>query len=365
MSKSSSLFALYRRGRRYRDPATSSDNPEAEKSREERERFIAAALALCLRCDAGFRERFWRNVCRVSDDPDSAPPIRAEGILLEPPHWADLRLITDNYIWVVEIKTGASLKEKQNPSLPEFEREGIGYGWFLNRHEAALRRMRYIVLGAAESFELPPQHAQFPIWLRRASWDDVYRCRATVTKGEGTNHSLVDDLFACLAAFDLSPFTMDNAKSIHVTTGLVGVGDALAVLQAVCQLLGAKYREKQLSIFTLDSVSFFGIYIVREGVSEPFVAKLQSVCDGHTYVTWVGYLADAKDSITRSCWVYFASSEKRDSMLPRMRLRFDSAEPHLDDGVHPAIEIRSSPADGANDLDWFRSVLEFAATLAS
>src|SRR6266481_671419 len=146
MSESSSLFALYRRGRRYRDPATSSDNPEVEKSREERERFIAAALALCLRCDVGFRERFWLNVCRVSDDPDSPPPIRAEDILLEPPHWADLRLISDSpsgrCIWVVEIKTGANLKEKQNPSLPAFEEEGIGYGWLLNRHESALRRMR-------------------------------------------------------------------------------------------------------------------------------------------------------------------------------------------------------------------------------
>ena len=110
MSDSSSLFALYRRGRRYRDPATTLENPEVEKSREERERFIAAALALCLRCDAGFRERFWLNVCHVSDDPDSPPPIRAEDILLEPPHWADLRLISDTpsgrYIWVIEIKTG-------------------------------------------------------------------------------------------------------------------------------------------------------------------------------------------------------------------------------------------------------------------
>jgi len=45
--------------------------------------------------NAALRKHFRETICRVADDPEEVPPISAEGVELETPHWADPRLISD------------------------------------------------------------------------------------------------------------------------------------------------------------------------------------------------------------------------------------------------------------------------------
>src|SRR2546422_8593405 len=106
-----SFLRLFRRSHYFRAAAQDDDAEEATTERKERERFAVAALAFCLRYDLKFRRHFWKKICRTPNDPIQIPDIGAEDILLEPPFWADLRLVSKigsrSYIWVIEAKAGA------------------------------------------------------------------------------------------------------------------------------------------------------------------------------------------------------------------------------------------------------------------
>src|ERR1051325_9272216 len=86
---------------------------EAKRARQERERFAVAAVAFCLKHNAALLNNFWQRVCRMETLDHKAMP-RITIILLEPPHWADLRLVSEferkRYVWVVEVKAGAPLE---------------------------------------------------------------------------------------------------------------------------------------------------------------------------------------------------------------------------------------------------------------
>ena len=129
-----SFFRLFRRSHYVRPVAWDDPSAEAEAARKDRERFAVAALAFCLKHDPAFLRHFWQGICRVPEtDPDIMPPFAADGVLLEPPEWADLRLVSESktgrYVWVIEVKAGAGLEERQRPDKPhEFENPNSGYG---------------------------------------------------------------------------------------------------------------------------------------------------------------------------------------------------------------------------------------------
>ena len=90
-----SFYRLFRRSH-YFHASIEHGDLEADPDREDRERFAVASLAFCLKHNSDFRRQFWERICRVpGKDPIPMPPIEAEGVLLEPPHWADLRLVSD------------------------------------------------------------------------------------------------------------------------------------------------------------------------------------------------------------------------------------------------------------------------------
>src|SRR5262245_45877936 len=97
-------------------------SPDAKAEREERERYAVAALAFCLKHDPRFLKHFWTKICRAPGESLHMPPIKADGILLEPPEWADLRLVSEHRnkrsVWVIEVKAGVRLDPKQRPDKP-------------------------------------------------------------------------------------------------------------------------------------------------------------------------------------------------------------------------------------------------------
>jgi hypothetical protein len=180
MNTGSSFFALFKKGRYYRGPSEDDESPEAKRERRDRERFIAAGLVFCLKHDEDFRRSFWEKVCRVPDDPREMPPIADADVELEPAAWADLRLTSrspsDRIVWVIEIKTGARLLEKQQPWHDDFHLTETGYGRAFCESEVESTRKRYIILGAKETMRLPPIHEPLKIALRRVQWSDVADC---------------------------------------------------------------------------------------------------------------------------------------------------------------------------------------------
>ena len=192
-----SFLRLFRRSR-YSQLVLEDDNSSEGKARhEQRERFVVAALAFCLKHDGEFLKHFWNCICRASGDPSSMPSIRPEGISLEPPLWSDLRLESEHkglgYVWVIEVKAGAPLKPRQRPDRPDFKRPGFGYGALLSEyHKGTDTRRRYVILGASESDNLKIRHNEKPfgIVVDDRKWDVL----ATLSKRSG----IVADLFGTL-----------------------------------------------------------------------------------------------------------------------------------------------------------------------
>ncbi len=356
-----SFYRLFRRSRSYHGPADDDDSAAAEEARKERERFAAAALVFCLRHDEDFRRSFWERVCRVADDPKEMPTIRDEDILLEPPRWGDMRLISDTasgrYVWVVEVKAGAKLEPIQDPREKLFHAEGVGYGSLFKATEAHRgTRMRYIVLGANETLNLPSTHNALPIALRQSHWADVAGCTAS---------KLVHDLFDSFGVLGIHPFTMNKAKRISVSHGLAGVGDAHEVLMAVYEWLGVKRGQRRFEVYSDNGGSVVGIYIPSPPSVKPAAAHIQlgGLSDSHDILAWLGYFAGGDDKISRSIWLYCHTAERRDSLLKKIEGRFPEAEPQRD-GDNYCVAVETSAGKGTKDLSWFQSVFQAAGVTA-
>ncbi len=286
-------------------------------------------------------------------DPEEMPLVRDQDILLEPPRWADLRIVSDSpagrYVWLLEIKAGAPLELRQNPEKAEFSDPEKGYGALFNSSEANKNsRLRYIVLGAQEVLRIPPKHPTLPIALRQSHWDEVAACKAS---------KLIRDFFGCLSNLQLQPFAMDEAKEISVTHGLSGAGGAMQVLKAVRDWLGAKQRPKDEEIYSLEPESVVGAYIKRGAM--PPSGKLQDLSDSKDVLAWVGYFATESDQISRGVWLYFSDAKKRDRALSEVKLRFPIAEPEPD-GDYCCVKVKAEAGGKTKDFAWFQSVFEAA-----
>lgn len=357
----SSFYRLFRRSRSYHGPGDDDDSVEAKEARKERERFAAAALVFCLKHDEEFRRSFWTQVCRLPDDPAEMPTIRDEDILLEPPRWADVRLISDTaagrYMWVIEVKAGAPLDAIQDPREKKFHADGVGYGALFTASEANRNtRMRYIVLGPDEALNLPAVHKALPIALRQSYWADVAKCTAS---------KLVRDLFDSFGVLGIHPFTMNKAKTISVTQGLSGVGEAHDVLMAVYEWLGVKPGQRKFEVYPDGGGSVVGIYIPSPPSVKPAAAhvQLRGVSDSDDLLAWLGYFAGPDDKISRSIWLYCKSAKKRDSLFKKIKLGFAAAASDRD-GDYYCVAVETAAGDSTKDLPWFQSVFQAAGVTA-
>ena len=357
----SSFYRLFRRSRSYHGPADDDDSVEAKEARKERERFAAAALVFCLKHDEEFRRSFWTQVCRLPDDPAEMPTIRDEDILLEPPRWADVRLISDTpagrYVWVIEVKAGAPLDAIQDPREKKFHADGVGYGALFTASEANRNtRMRYIVLGPDEALNLPAMHKALPIALRQSYWADVAKCTAS---------KLVLDLFDSFGVLGIHPFTMNKAKSLSVTHGLSGIGEANDVLMAVYEWLGVKPGQRNLEVYPDSGGAVAGISVKQPPTKNPSKAhgRLRSLTDSDDILAWLGYFASADDKITRTASLYCKTAAKREQLLKKVKLSFPEAEPDRDEDYY-CVVVEGSGDLRTKDLPWFLSVFEAAGVVS-
>lgn len=348
-----SFYRMFRRSASYAPPDETDESVEAESLREERERFSGAAVAFCLKHSEQFRIHFWSQICKTSGDPDSIS-IASAGIFLEPPHWADLRVIFDDgvtrSVWVIEIKAGAPLDPRQDPTSTDFVRPLWGYGDLFAAEEGPKKsRMRYIVLGAQEHLEAPFRGERFGIQVQVRSWEQMLHGRPT--------DSLTQDLVASLAQMGIESFVMEEAKTIRVEGGLSQVGRAWKVLEGVSAWLGVKRDKYSLEAYEADNGgSALGVYIRAPGQRKPSDRhrRLATVSGSPDTLAWFGYFNSSGDEVRKELWLYFASEEARKQTTGKLGQLFAEER----DGPAFCAVFKSVANDLGKDFDWFTSVFK-------
>ena len=363
-----SFYRLFRRGHYVHAPVAQLDD-EAElegqnKERQEKERFAVASLAFCLRHDRNFRREFWERICRVPDDPTEMPPIEAEGILLEPPRWADLRLVSDKggarFVWVVEVKAGSPLEPKQNPTRPEFTTPSVGYGAQFKEEEGKLgTRMRYIILGANPVQAISKGQTELGIAVQARLWNDLQGMK---------RDRIVGDFFELLAELQINPFFMDKVKEkvkdITVASGLDRACEAYLVLDAVCNQHEIKPDRYQFIPDRYDAADGgggnMGTYLrhpSKKGHRPGFLLDLQKVTTKNEWwISWFGYHYDSDDHVTaKQVLFYVDDTEQQEALLRRLQGTFRKARSGRD-GTALTVEVTSPPEPSTKDFDWFESV---------
>ncbi len=182
---SPTLLRLFGRSRyvtHHRPPDEDEDevSDETKWIRQDRERWIVAALGHVLTHDEKFRNKFWATMC--SQD-DKEVPDRIE-VAVEPESSADLCLTASGksgtIVCVIEAKAGAELANHQNPENEAFlsdRNKPKGYGnCLISRHGKTASQLRYVVLGyRGEPLQLPknPLDTQPPIQVFQHPWSTV------------------------------------------------------------------------------------------------------------------------------------------------------------------------------------------------
>ena len=356
---SPSFFSLFKRGRYFRAPSDADNSAEAKAQREERERFAVAALAFCLKHDQEFLKHFWQRICRFEkEDPAEMPPLDPGAIQIEPPRWADLRIFhngeTGRYMWVVEVKAGAPLEEIQNPDLPKFQEEGVGYGWLFakdQKHHGT--RMRYIILGAAKNIDTGRR--PFGILLQQHEWK--------VLTDKYQPSKIVADLFYTLGELQVGAFYMEQAKQISIEGGIENVGKAWKVLNAISKEY-LKLRPSD-SYFEPDELvdggGSMGLYIkppTNKHSEEHTLLQNATRKDGWS-LAWFGYECKKDAKAYKSVWLYVDNVERQDLLTQKLKRQFDSATPERDSSDYWVV-VSSQPKESQLDFEWFRSVFECA-----
>lgn len=346
------------------------DGDESEELRRDRERFVTAALAFTLKHSRPFLREFWKRICRVPGDPRTMPRISREEILLEPPAWADLQLESkhkqQNFVWVVEVKVGAKLQDKQNPASKEYLKPK-GYGR-LFKDFYRLRsdtNLRYVVLRLDEELTGFRWDDVPGIQIQERGWSQVAEIGAT--------DNLTGDLFESLAQFGIYPFTMKQIEGVKVTAGLSQVGKAAEVIHCVRDWLGVGKQQGRLEAYSDGDGCELGMWINipprSRGKELTHVMNSTGAVDR---AAWIGYIVANDGSITRDVWICCGDAQKRAVVQSKLERKFEDdqtgevVEPRDEPGV-PCVVVRGkcNSSSKLTDWEWFKSIFALTGTLAN
>lgn len=331
------------------------DSVEAQRLREERERFAAAAIAFCLHHDEVFLKHFWVRVCCDGQGQRSAATPSVE---IEPRHWSDLLVSWEGNLCAVEIKNGAELKDHQNPAKSAFTNPG-GYGRLLSGLCRDRRCCgRYVVLGWGPG--ILPDEAQAVRGLKIAyrNWTDLL--------DDLPDSPLTSDLTSLLSAFGVWEFTFRAMRGKRLSGRLGEFGRAVTILESVRDHFGWPR-----SAFVEADFDQLGIYLKGYYRQKPVrgLAERLWAFSGQSRVEndliWIGYLERNGESAQRCVYLYCAKGRR-----PRIIARMHAAgyvvddQPGSDRDGQAYCVVVWEGNEQLDDINWFNRALEVAGGLA-
>ena len=356
-----SFLRLFRRSHYCRPLPVDDELDIAVEEREERERFAVAALALCLKYDRVLLKHFWQRVCQVPGDPKMMPDIAPSEILLEPPHWADLRLVSDNhtrrFVWVIEVKAGTHLEKRQRPDRPAvFMRPGHGYGaLFADEEKRRGTNMRFVILGARPDDNLEVSLGAkrvAPIVLQQRTWQDL---------ADGFPRTqLCKDLAIWLGNLGIRAFPAAEMKNMKVNTTSLEIGKAVTILHDVQSRLDWPDNARAgLPSFDVKDGWWMGRHLFRAETSNP--ARLNNLLQPPArYVAFFGYQGGVGGTAELVVELYCGSKEAQQSSVARLRKVFarGAVEECPPDKNWFNVIVKARTHSLNNDSDWFCSVFK-------
>jgi hypothetical protein len=345
-----SLFALYKRGnylRRFSD----EENSEREKTMEERERFIVAALAFCCQHDPKiFGKHFYENICQVPGDPefDSVNvSLEIEQSLL------DLVLINETangqFIYVVETKAGADLANHQNPKHKEFWNRG-GYGSKIAALYKNAVGIRYITLGHSNPSETTDSISPPLKWkYQEKYWGNLADGLPTVGLGK--------DFAELLTQFRIDAFMFKRSEGLHIRPNFPQAIQAYFILADTCASFGLQRKYWEVAI-DQDSEHdwYYGINlrpVLYKGDTlgnQKMLTDLLEKKDNEP-IAWFGY--EGRGAI--SVWFYCGSKKAQQNVQTLFSadrsVQVEVEEPFSVLAVMPQNHSHS-------DRQWFTTVFE-------
>jgi hypothetical protein len=367
------LFGRSRYVKHYRPPEEDDKSEKAKQDRQERERWVVAALGHVLTYDRRFREEFWRSVC--CEDGNESP--RDIKVTVEPKNSADLCLTASwenrHIVCVIEAKLGAPLAPHQDPDNKKaFLSDNIGtkpkgYGKALQDGSInSQSKLRYVVLGHQDELGKNPLDTHPPIQVLQHSWSSV----ANITP----RSDLVRDLFATLAAIGIREFAMKYLEDIKIKAEGQAV-QAVAILEGVCEEFQINLEKRQLEAhYASPNDHCLGIYIKSRFRGEASRSHRRLIQATKTpepeRISWFGFVSGKAVPLLREVWFWTDTLETAEDLKMRLKsggIPEDTISAVYEDNhqkTKPYVLV-SEPAGGdPSDVKFFRGILRLVAGIA-
>ena len=288
-----SFWAIYKRGR-----FLSRAMPEDERM-EQRERFGAACLSLCLRHDARFCHDFLGTLCKVKDD-EGGWEVYVDRYSQG---WADILLMNRSRAVVIECKVGDNFLPKQDPWAGRaFVVPKKGYGWHFNQTYPRLKR-HYLLLGATR--KSAPMTVD-GIMCKTARWADVARLAAN-------EKPWLKDLHHSLANLDYPSFR--DMKTDHLNiSNLLEILQCHEVLESLAAKLGISDAKITHSVETDEESGsivkgYVGIEVASFKKGQAKQSQVRNlIASSSKCCFWFGYemgaLTASSPRALLSVWIY-------------------------------------------------------------
>ncbi len=336
-------------------PAT-GDDAARRKEFKEAERFTVSAVAFCLKHDPAFLKHFFDKICRIKGDP--ALDVQNVSIEIEPHHWTDLVIRNRSYVYAVEFKIGAPLRDHQNPDKESFGADK-GYGMILSTREAAETEIRYIVLGHRKTLELTKRPKGIRVIPMQKHWSHV-------VSGYESNAPVTIDLFDSLGALSVPEFNHRKTNKMNITESLDGGAAAWELLAHVHEKLGLLQNRCNFYTNTTSQKPEsweFGFSISKkppvQGKSRNHERLQKLVGAKEDEIAWYGYTSDHVKKRKLSVWFYCDKKKQADQLVQLLKKSFPQATTSLDtESGAPYVEVSTKGTPPKGDRDWFISVFE-------
>ena len=327
-----SLLSLFKRGQYLRSRSTlaSTTDGASSEERQERERFLTAAIGFVAQHD---KNAFGRHLLSVLNRAEPVSPL-VEGsfeVRIEHPvKGKSLDLVieqhqsTGTFVHVIEVKLGAPLALHQDPSKAEFWQAEEGYGSLIYAEFQRAQAIRYWVIGHDELIVPIPSRSQHPNWKAlQLHWSAL---------ADGfPRSSLAVDLHRLLATLGIRPFMMKETESIQLSSDVCVAAKAFRVFEDTCATFGLHRKHRDMECNSDGSTWHFGMElksVQNAGKRTANQMKLtQAVAPkAGGPVAWFGYEQDDR-GFDLDVWFYCGNpgkkNEIRDKLLPLLNSAID------------------------------------------